>query len=67
MQEVVEGTDDFVLWIFTISSVFMFSGSRNPLRYAQLLTSILFVPIAIETFRFLFQRLSMTMQVGYAA
>ena len=31
VQEVLEGTDDFVLWIFTISSVFMFSGSRNPL------------------------------------
>ena len=31
VQEVLEGTDDFVLWIFTISSVFMFSRSRNPL------------------------------------
>ena len=31
VQVVLEGTDDFVLWIFTISSVFMFSGSRNPL------------------------------------
>ena len=30
-QEVLESTDDFVLWIFTISSVFLFSGSRNPL------------------------------------
>ena len=31
VQEVLEGTDDSVLWIFEISSVFMFSGSRNPL------------------------------------
>ena len=31
VQEVLEGTDDFVSWIFTISSVFRFSGSRNPL------------------------------------
>ena len=30
IQEVLTGTDDFVLWIFTISSVFMFSRSRNP-------------------------------------
>ena len=30
VQEVLRGTDDFVLWIFTISSVFMFSMSRNP-------------------------------------
>ena len=29
--EVLWGTDDCVLWIFTISLVFMFSGSRNPL------------------------------------
>ena len=31
VQEVLEGTYDSVLWIFEISSVFMFSGSRNPL------------------------------------
>ena len=31
VQEVLEGTDDFVLWIFTISSVCMFSRSRNSL------------------------------------
>ena len=31
VQEVLECTDDFVLWIFTISSVFMFSRTRNPL------------------------------------
>ena len=31
VQEVLRGTDDFVLWIFTISSVFMFLRSRNPL------------------------------------
>ena len=31
VQEVLEGTDDFVLWIFPISSVFMFSRSRNSL------------------------------------
>ena len=30
VQEVLRGTDDCVLWIFTISSVFMFSMSRNP-------------------------------------
>ena len=24
VQEILKGTDDFVLWIFTISSVFMF-------------------------------------------
>ena len=29
VQEVLRGTDDFVLWIFIISSVFMFSRSRN--------------------------------------
>ena len=29
VQEVLRGTDDFVLWILTISSLFMFSGSRN--------------------------------------
>ena len=29
--EVLEGTDDFVLWIFTISPVFMLWRSRNPL------------------------------------
>ena len=31
VQEVLEGTDDLFLWIFTISSVFMFLRSRNPL------------------------------------
>ena len=31
VQEVLEGTDDFVLWIFPISAVFMFSRSRNSL------------------------------------
>ena len=31
VQEDLRGTDDFVLWIFTISSVFMFSRSKNPL------------------------------------
>ena len=31
VQVVLEGTDDFVSWIFTISSVFRFSGSRNSL------------------------------------
>ena len=31
VQEVLRGTDDCVLWIFTISSVFMFLRSRNPL------------------------------------
>ena len=30
VQEVLRGTDDCVLWMFTISSVFMFSRSRNP-------------------------------------
>ena len=30
VREVLRGTDDFVLWIFTISSVFMFLRSRNP-------------------------------------
>ena len=30
VQEDLRGTDDFVLWIFTISSVFMFSRSRDP-------------------------------------
>ena len=30
VQEVLRGTDDCVLWIFTISSVFIFSMSRNP-------------------------------------
>ena len=30
VQEVLRGTDDFVLWIFIISSVFMLSRSRNP-------------------------------------
>ena len=29
VQENLRGTDDFVLWIFTISSIFMFSRSRN--------------------------------------
>ena len=29
VQEFLRGTDDFVLWIFTIFSVFMFSRSRN--------------------------------------
>ena len=31
VQKVLEGTDDFVLWIFTISSVFIISRSRNSL------------------------------------
>ena len=31
VQEVLEGTDDSVLWIFEISSIFMFSRSNNPL------------------------------------
>ena len=31
VQEVLKGTDDSVLWIFEISSVFMFSRSRIPL------------------------------------
>ena len=30
VQEDLRGTDDFVLWIFTISSKLMFSRSRNP-------------------------------------
>ena len=30
VQEVLEGTDDCVLWIFEISSLFMFSRVRNP-------------------------------------
>ena len=30
VQEVLEGTDDCVLWIFEISSLFMFSRSENP-------------------------------------
>ena len=30
VQEVLEGTDDCVLWIFKISSLFMFSRVRNP-------------------------------------
>ena len=30
VQEALEGTDDCILWIFRISSVFMFSRSRNP-------------------------------------
>ena len=29
VQEVLRGTDDCVLWIFIISSVFMFSGSQE--------------------------------------
>ena len=29
VQVVLEGTDDFVLWVFTISSVFMFPRSMN--------------------------------------
>ena len=28
--QVLEGTDDWVLWIFVISSLHTFSGSRNP-------------------------------------
>ena len=31
VQEVLAGTDDCVSWIFEISSLFMFSRSRNPL------------------------------------
>ena len=31
VQGYLEGTDDCILWIFTISSLFMFSRSRNPL------------------------------------
>ena len=30
VQEVLGGTDDFVLWIFDISSLFMFLRMRNP-------------------------------------
>ena len=30
VQEVLEGTDDCVLYIFEISSLFMFSRSENP-------------------------------------
>ena len=29
-SQVLEGTDDFVLWIFVISSFSTFSRSRNP-------------------------------------
>ena len=29
-MQVLEGTDDWVLWIFVISSLHTFSGSRNP-------------------------------------
>ena len=28
--QVLEGTDDWVLWIFVVSSLPAFSGSRNP-------------------------------------
>ena len=31
VQGYLEGTDDCILWIFTISSLFMFSRTRNPL------------------------------------
>ena len=31
VQGYLKGTDDCILWIFTISSLFMFSRSRNPL------------------------------------
>ena len=30
VQEVLEGTDHCVLWIFEISALFMFSRARNP-------------------------------------
>ena len=30
VQEVLRGNNNCVLWIFTISSLFMFSRSRNP-------------------------------------
>ena len=31
VQGYLKGTDNCILWIFTISSLFMFSRSRNPL------------------------------------
>ena len=31
VQGYLEGTDDCILWIFTISALFIFSRSRNPL------------------------------------
>ena len=46
--QVFEGTDDWVLWIFVISSLHTFSGSRNPFLAVQ--PMILFVILILSYF-----------------
>ena len=48
----LKGTDNYILWIFTISSLFMFSRSRNPLL-TFLLSYDVWVTLIIQVnFRF---------------
>ena len=54
VQEVLGGTDDCVLQIFTISSIFMLLGSRNPLL-AFLLSCHVWMTLKISAY-FLFSR-----------
>ena len=63
VQEVLRGTDDFVLWIFTISSLFMFSMSRNPL-----LTFLLSYHVRVTSkiqVNFRFERYSEVLMIGF--
>ena len=63
VQEVLRGTDNFVSWIFTISSIFMFSRSRNPflvflLSYHVQVTSKIKIEFRFKRFSKVFMILS---------
>ena len=52
VQGYLKGTDDCILWIFTISSLFMFSRSRNPLLTFLLSYDVWVTSIIQVNFRF---------------
>ena len=52
VQGYLRGTDNFIWWIFTISSLFMFSRSRNPLLTFLLSYDVWVTSIIQVNFRF---------------
>ena len=52
VQGYLKGTDTCILWIFTISSLFMFSRSRNPLLTFLLSYNVWVTSIIQVNFRF---------------
>ena len=52
VQGYLNGTDDCILWIFTISSLYMFSRSRNPLLTFLLSYDVWVTSIIQVNFRF---------------